>query len=118
MFYGWIGVYKYYTAAKAVDGKPQTRWAVQGRDDQWIRFRLNPDVLFDHLVINWFDYDVRTYDFDLQVSDDGIKWRNLDCSEDIAAGSGLHANYRRSGDKRCRGRNRGSEAPHLGGSVI
>jgi len=86
------GEYLDYSAAKAVDENPKTRWAVQGRDNHWIKFRLNPDVAFDAVTVNWFDYETRTYDFDLEVSDDGLTWRRLSYTETDMTGSGPREN--------------------------
>lgn len=66
-----------YEAAKAIDGRADTRWAVEGKG-HWIQFRLDPDKPFDRLAINWYEGDRRTYAFDLSVSEDGKTWTKLD----------------------------------------
>ena len=69
------GTYQNYTPAKAVDGDPDTRWAVQGRD-HWIQFKLNEAVEFDEVNIHWY-MSRRKWDFDLLVSNDGEQWTKL-----------------------------------------
>ena len=66
---------KDYPATLAVDGKPDTRWAVQGRGE-WIQFPLDESVEFDQVKIGWFEAENRAWDFDLLVSDDGESGRS------------------------------------------
>jgi hypothetical protein len=66
-----------YEAAKAIDGRADTRWAVEGRG-QWIQFPLDPNRPFDQVAIDWFEGEKRTYAFELSVSDDGKTWKKLD----------------------------------------
>jgi len=70
-------VNKQYPPALAVDGRPDTRWALEGRGE-WIQFPLDPAVTFDRVEIGWYEAESRNWDFDLLVSDDGKDWRKLE----------------------------------------
>ncbi len=75
-----------YPEEWAVDGKPDTRWALDGRGG-WIQFALDPAVSFDRATIGWYEAGYRNWDFDLLVSDDGQAWSKLDyTAPKIAAG--------------------------------
>jgi hypothetical protein len=63
-----------YPAAAAADGRADTRWATRGRDE-WLQFRLDPNVPVDQLEIAWFGGAARQPQFEVQVSDDGQQWR-------------------------------------------
>lgn len=65
-----------YPAAFALDGRPDTRWAAEGRG-AWIQFKLDEAVAFDHVRIGWFEAESRQWDFDLLVSNDGVTWTRL-----------------------------------------
>jgi hypothetical protein len=65
-----------YLAAHAIDGKPDTRWAVRGRD-QWIQFRLDPAAATDAIAVRWFAADKRQAKFDVLYSDDGKNWNSV-----------------------------------------
>jgi hypothetical protein len=62
--------------ALTLDGKGDTRWAVEGRGE-WIQFALNDDVGFDRVTIGWYEAEYRQWDFDLLVSQDGREWTKL-----------------------------------------
>ena len=76
---------KDYPAAFALDGKLDTRWAAEGRGE-WIQFRLDESIAFDHVAIGWFEANSRTWDFDLLVSNDGQQWTKLAYEPLVAAG--------------------------------
>ncbi|MCX7045933.1 MAG: discoidin domain-containing protein [Candidatus Sumerlaeota bacterium] len=67
---------KGYPPEYALDGKPETQWAEQGRDE-WIQFKLNDAIEFDRVTIGWFAADIRRWDFDLLISNDGKEWTKL-----------------------------------------
>jgi hypothetical protein len=91
-----------YEAAKAIDGRADTRWAVEG-EDQWIQLSLDPETQFDHLAIDWFEGHRRSYQFDLAVSEDGKTWRKLNYQ---AAGKRSVVTDRIDVVKQAGGRNR------------
>jgi len=66
-----------YPATLALDGKPDTRWAVQGRGE-WIQFKLDDNVTFDRIEIGWYEAWTRRWDFDILVSVDGERWTKVD----------------------------------------
>ena len=81
------GAQKEYPPAMALDGRQDTRWAVDG--NAWIQFRLDPAIEFDRLTVGWYEAHLRKWDFDLMVSNDGTQWTKLDylqTNADTAAG--------------------------------
>ncbi len=68
--------HKDYPAAWALDGKMDTRWAVEG-PGEWLQVRLNEAAICDRVAIGWYEAESRTWDFDLLVSDDGERWTKL-----------------------------------------
>jgi len=65
-----------HEAAKAMDGKGDTRWAVEGRE-HWIQFALDAKTTFDQVAVDWYEGGRREYNFDVLVSDDGEAWAKL-----------------------------------------
>jgi hypothetical protein len=65
-----------HPATAAVDGDASTRWAAEG--NHWIQIPLDPTVEFRELEISWYEGSVREYRYDLQVSDDGEVWGDLE----------------------------------------
>ena len=72
-----------YEPRLAIDGKQDTRWALEGRD-QWIQFELNPGTTFDQLGVLWYEGQSRKYDFEALISTDGRQWVNLACQHEAA----------------------------------
>ena len=68
---------KDYPPKLALDGKLDTRWALEGRGE-WIQFQLDDTVAFDHVKIGWYEAEARDWDFDLLVSTDKQNWTKLD----------------------------------------
>ncbi|TWU40591.1 discoidin domain-containing protein [Novipirellula artificiosorum] len=66
----------HYAPENTVDGKNDTRWAVEG-SDHWIQLTLDPKRSFDRLEIDWYDGASRLYDFDILCSDDGETWQTV-----------------------------------------
>lgn len=64
-----------HPASSAVDGKSDTRWAASGKS--WIQVPLNLEVEFKEIEISWYQSSKRKYRFNLQVSNDGNVWGNL-----------------------------------------
>ncbi|MEI6645462.1 MAG: sugar-binding domain-containing protein [bacterium] len=60
----------------ALDGKMESCWVAVGRG-RWIQFPLDGKGEFDHIAIGWLDVQNRKWNFDLLVSDDGVKWTKL-----------------------------------------
>lgn len=73
------GAHKDYPATMALDDKPDTRWAVDG--EAWIQFQLDPNIDFNEVTVGWYEANVRKWDFDLLVSNDGEQWTKLDYSQ-------------------------------------
>jgi hypothetical protein len=78
---------KEFPASAAIDGQPETRWATRGRDE-WIQFRLDPNVPLTRLGIAWFGGMARQPKFEVLVSDDGRQWRAV---KNLRASDGLEA---------------------------
>ena len=65
--------------ANAVDGDPDTRWASQWNDDEWIYVDLGCRYNIDRVVLDWEDAFGKEYD--IQISDDLSTWTTM-CNED------------------------------------
>ncbi|MFG2684089.1 discoidin domain-containing protein [Streptomyces sp. NPDC048392] len=63
------------TAANAVDGNPNTRWASDWSDPQWLRVDLGSRTTFRHVQLYWETSYAKTYT--VQTSDDGQNWRTV-----------------------------------------
>ncbi|GHH19510.1 hypothetical protein Srubr_29540 [Streptomyces rubradiris] len=62
-------------AANAVDGEPDTRWASDWSDHQWIRADLGTRTAFRHVRLLWEASYGKAYA--VQTSDDGQTWRTV-----------------------------------------
>lgn len=62
-------------AANATDGDPGTRWASKYTDSEWIAVDLGAPQSVRRIVLDWEVAAGR--DYDLQVSDDGTRWRTV-----------------------------------------
>ncbi|MFE7074840.1 discoidin domain-containing protein [Streptomyces sp. NPDC057620] len=63
------------TAAGAVDGKNDTRWASDWSDPQWLRVDLGTRSTFRHVQLVWETSYAKAYT--IQTSDDGQSWRTV-----------------------------------------
>ncbi|WP_328498724.1 discoidin domain-containing protein [Streptomyces sp. NBC_00414] len=63
------------TAAGAVDGKNDTRWASDWSDPQWLRVDLGTSRAFRHVQLVWETSYAKAYT--IQTSDDGQNWRTV-----------------------------------------
>ncbi|MET9499229.1 discoidin domain-containing protein [Streptomyces sp. NPDC006552] len=63
------------TAAQAVDGKNDTRWASDWSDPQWLRVDLGSRQSFKHVQLNWETSYAKAYT--IQTSDDGQNWTTV-----------------------------------------
>ncbi|MFF8726598.1 discoidin domain-containing protein [Streptomyces sp. NPDC015171] len=61
--------------ANAVDGNPNTRWASDWSDPQWIRVDLGTRTAFRHVQLVWEASYAKAYT--VQTSDDGQNWQTL-----------------------------------------
>jgi hypothetical protein len=59
-----------------LDGNMTNRWAVNGIG-QWIAYDLREDKLVDTVKIAFYEGTLRRYSFDIEVSDDGLAWRQV-----------------------------------------
>ncbi|MFD4482491.1 discoidin domain-containing protein [Streptomyces sp. NPDC058471] len=71
------------TAANAVDGKQNTRWASDWSDPQWLQVDLGSTTSFKHVQLNWETSYAKTYT--IQTSDDGQNWRTV---REVRGGNG------------------------------
>ncbi|MBZ6257717.1 discoidin domain-containing protein [Streptomyces olivaceus] len=62
-------------AANAVDGDPDTRWASDWSDPQWIQVDLGTRTAFRHVQLYWEASYAR--DYTVQTSDDGQNWQTV-----------------------------------------
>ncbi|MFG3320005.1 discoidin domain-containing protein [Streptomyces sp. NPDC048171] len=63
------------TAANAVDGNPNTRWASDWSDPQWLQVDLGTRTTFRHVQLYWEASYARAYT--VQTSDDGQNWQTV-----------------------------------------
>ncbi|MCQ4210669.1 discoidin domain-containing protein [Streptomyces longispororuber] len=63
------------TAAKAVDGSHDTRWASDWSDPQWLQVDLGSRQSFRHVQLDWETSYAKAYT--VQTSDDGQNWRTV-----------------------------------------
>ncbi|MGP1991170.1 discoidin domain-containing protein [Zobellia laminariae] len=59
-----------------VDENIKTRWSVNG-DGHWASLDMGSSKEVDQVQLAFYAGDERTYDFDLQVSNDGVSWRDV-----------------------------------------
>ena len=66
-----------YQPEYVLDGDPATRWASRGfgGKPQWLRVDFGKAVTVSNVVIRW--ERARAVDYQLQMSDDGRKWRTV-----------------------------------------
>lgn len=70
-------------AAKAVDGKNDTRWASDWSDPQWLQVDLGSATSFRHVQLNWETSHAKAYT--IQTSDDGQNWKTV---HEVSEGNG------------------------------
>ncbi|MEU7381635.1 MULTISPECIES: discoidin domain-containing protein [unclassified Streptomyces] len=63
------------TAANAVDGRADTRWASDWSDPQWIQVDLGAPTTFRHIQLVWETAYAKAYA--IQTSNDGQNWQTL-----------------------------------------
>lgn len=71
------------TAAKAVDGKNDTRWASDWSDPQWVQVDLGESRAFRHVQLNWETSYAKAYT--VQTSEDGQNWTTV---KEVTDGNG------------------------------
>ncbi len=77
-----------FSAARAVDGKADTRWAASGRGNEWLQIDLGSEQLVDRVEIAWENaYASR---FAVMVSVDGENWTTVDSKNDAYGGTTIH----------------------------
>lgn len=64
-----------YPARNAVDGNPDTRWASEYSDDQWLALDLGRRRALGTVVLRWEYAYAATYE--IQVSDDNRAWQTV-----------------------------------------
>jgi endoglucanase len=62
--------------ANVLDNDLNTRWSASG-DGQWIRFCLNTPATVTGVQIAFYQGNIRTSGFDVQISDSGLVWNNV-----------------------------------------
>ncbi|MEP4078606.1 discoidin domain-containing protein [Haloferula sp.] len=74
--------------ANTVDGNldPDSRWSANG-DPQWIRYDLGAEMSVHYLKMAVFNGDVRTTNFDVEVSNDDTNWTPVLSDVDSLFGS-------------------------------
>ncbi|MFE9643247.1 discoidin domain-containing protein [Streptomyces sp. NPDC006365] len=97
-----------YAPSRAVDGKPDTRWASDWSGDQWLRLDLGSANLVKRVTLDWERAYGKAYR--IQVSTDGTNWQSVwstttgDGGLDTARFTGVPARY-----VRVQGLERGTE---------
>lgn len=74
----------HYSAAAAVDNNPDTRWASDWSDHQWIYVDLGEVHNISEVVLNWEAAYGQSYE--IQVSDDAVSWTTLYITTEGAGG--------------------------------
>ncbi len=64
-----------YVPERAFDGDPKTRWASQGAGVQWLQVDFGRRVRLPAVAISW--EAAYAVEYEVQISDDGRKWRTL-----------------------------------------
>lgn len=64
-----------FTADKAVDGNPTTRWSSNNTDPQWISVDLGQATGINRVLLNWETAYGKSYQ--IQVSNDAVNWTNV-----------------------------------------
>jgi len=63
------------SAAMAIDGKANTRWSSEAKDDSWIQFDFGQKTQVGYMKLVWENAYGKEYN--LQVSDDGKAWSQI-----------------------------------------
>ncbi|MBN1581628.1 MAG: discoidin domain-containing protein [Anaerolineae bacterium] len=74
--------------ANVLDGDPDTRWASQWDDDQWIYVDLGSRHIIDRVVLDWEDAFGQEYD--LEISDDLSTWTTMSHQDSGFVGINIH----------------------------
>ncbi|TLS43682.1 hypothetical protein FE633_24165 [Streptomyces montanus] len=86
-----------YAPGRAVDGKPDTRWASDWSDAQWLKLDLGSASQVSRVTLNWERAYGKAYR--IEVSTDGTDWRSVwsttagDGGLDTARFTGVQARY-------------------------
>ncbi|GAB2999943.1 hypothetical protein GCM10023080_077250 [Streptomyces pseudoechinosporeus] len=86
-----------YAPSRAVDGKPDTRWASDWSGDQWLRLDLGSASLVKRVTLDWERAYGKAYR--IQLSTDGTNWQSVwstttgDGGLDTARFTGVPARY-------------------------
>ena len=64
-----------FVASNAVDGKADTRWSSEFKDDQWLQIDLGSAQKVAKITIVW--EAAYASEYKLQASDDGKTWKDL-----------------------------------------
>ncbi len=79
-----------YTPARAVDGKPGTRWASGNwDDDEWLQVDLGSVQQVARVALHWESAYATGYE--IEVSDDGMNWRTVWSTEGGNGGTDIDA---------------------------
>jgi len=63
-------------AENVADGDLITRWSASG-DGQWLSFEFDSPAEISQIGISFYNGTQRSTKFDIEVSDDGVSWRNI-----------------------------------------
>ncbi|SNT53302.1 Fibronectin type III domain-containing protein [Streptosporangium subroseum] len=74
-----------YTAAKAFDGDPATRWSASESADNWLQVDLGGIYALNEVDLSWEDSYAKRYR--LQVSMDGTSWKDVHTQSDSRSGT-------------------------------
>lgn len=78
-----------FSAARAVDGRDDTRWAASGRGTEWLQIDLGSESPIDRVEIDW--ENAYASGFSVQVSVDGEKWITVDSKNGAFGGTTIHS---------------------------
>ncbi len=77
-------------ASAAIDGRLDTRWSANGVG-QWIEADLGRTHRLDRLDVAWFKGHRRSSSYEVQVSDDGRRWRRVAAGRSSGKDRGFEA---------------------------
>ena len=79
---------EYHPPQDAIDGNLNTRWTVQG-DGQWLEVDLGESKTVNFVSLSFASGDVRSYTFDIQISEDGEDWKTIYSGNSTAMTTGM-----------------------------
>lgn len=74
--------------SRAVDGRPDTRWAASGTGNEWLQIDLGSEKSIDRVEIDWENAYAKA--FSVQISLDGVNFTTVDSVSNSFGGTSIH----------------------------